>query len=79
MQRRDPGFSVGGTRPVVGGGGCAKLRCECFLVKMYAKTKELGPVEEMHRSANGMCIMKLFTYLSTTLNLNINEPLPILS
>ena len=33
----DPGFPVGG-------GGGVDLRCGCFSVKMYVKTKELGPV-----------------------------------
>ena len=37
----DPGFPVGGHAPVRGG---MDLRCGHFLVKMYAKTKELGPI-----------------------------------
>ena len=38
----DPGFSVGGgVDPFWGGFG---LQCGHFSVKMYAKTKELGPV-----------------------------------
>ena len=37
----DPGFPVGGRAPVRGG---MDLRREHFLVKMYAKTKELGPM-----------------------------------
>ena len=57
----DPGF------PVVGGGvhqlgGGVDLRCGCFLVKMDAKTKELGPIgggvrpaRPPPRSANGIC------------------------
>ena len=36
----DPGFSIGGVH-LLGG---MDLRCGCFLVKMYAKMKELGPV-----------------------------------
>ena len=40
----DPGFSVGGGRgPILGGGGVG-LQRGLFSVKMYAKTKELGPV-----------------------------------
>ena len=40
----DPGFSVeGGRGPILGGGGFG-LQCGHFSVKMYAKTKELGPV-----------------------------------
>ena len=37
----DPGFPVGGRAPVRGG---MDLRRGHFLVKMYAKTKELGPI-----------------------------------
>ena len=37
----DPGFPVGGRAPVR---GAMDLRCRHFLVKMYAKTKELGPI-----------------------------------
>ena len=37
----DPGFPVGARGPV---GGGVDPRCGHFLVKMYAKTKELGPV-----------------------------------
>ena len=37
----DPGFSVGGHGPILGGFG---LQCGHFSVKMYAKMKELGPV-----------------------------------
>ena len=37
----DPGFSVGGVDPFWGGFG---LQRGHFSVKMYAKTKELGPV-----------------------------------
>ena len=36
----DPGFPVGGHRPL----GGTDLRCGHFLAEMYAKTKELGPV-----------------------------------
>ena len=36
----DPGFPVGGRRPV----GGANLRCIHFSVKMYAKMKEIDPV-----------------------------------
>ena len=32
---------MGGREPVR---GSVDLRCGCFLVKMYAKVKELGPV-----------------------------------
>ena len=37
----DPGFPVGGRAPVSGG---VDLRRGHFSVKMYAKTKELGPI-----------------------------------
>ena len=37
----DPGFPVGRTPTRWGG---ANLRCIHFLVKMYAKTKEIDPV-----------------------------------
>ena len=37
----DPGFSVGGHGPILGGFG---LQHGHFSVKMYAKMKELGPV-----------------------------------
>ena len=38
----DPGFPVGGERgPVMRG---VDPQCGCFSAKMYAKTKELGPV-----------------------------------
>ena len=37
----DPGFPVGGRAPVRGG---MDLRRGHFSVKMYAKTKELGPI-----------------------------------
>ena len=37
----DPGFPVGGGVDPLGG---VDLRHGCFLAKMYAKTKELGPV-----------------------------------
>ena len=37
----DPGFPVGGRGPVRGG---VDLRHGCLLVKMNAKTKELGPI-----------------------------------
>ena len=40
----DPGFSVGGCGPILGGGGFG-LQHGHFSVKMYAKMKELGPVE----------------------------------
>ena len=59
--------STGGSRisrrgtvdPFWGGGGGVYLRCWCFSVKMYVKTKELGPVgggapeKLVYRSANG--------------------------
>ena len=38
------GFVLGGQRPVGGWGGVTGLRRGHFSVKMYAKTKELGPV-----------------------------------
>ena len=38
----DPGFPVGGGMHPLGGG--VDLRCGLFSVKMYAKTKELGPI-----------------------------------
>ena len=37
----DPGFPIGGSGPV---GGGMDLQHEHFLVKMYAKTKELDPI-----------------------------------
>ena len=37
----DPGFPVGGACTHWGG---VDLRCGHFLVKMYAKMKELGPI-----------------------------------
>ena len=44
-----PGFSVGGgVDPFRGGFG---LQCGHFSVKMYVKTKELGPVGGVHRHA----------------------------
>ena len=43
----DPGFPVGGHAPI---GGGVDLRCRHFLVKMYAKTKELGPI------GGGVCL-----------------------
>ena len=46
----DPGFPVGGGRALVRRG--VDLRRRHFSVKMYAKTKELGP-----RSANEQCIL----------------------
>ena len=39
----DPGFPAGGMDPFWGGGGMG-LRRRRFPVKMYVKTKELGPV-----------------------------------
>ena len=36
----DPGFPVGGRAPI----GGMDLQRGCFLVKMYAKMKELGPI-----------------------------------
>ena len=53
----DPGFPVGGRAPVRRGRGPPTL---ALLVKMYAKTKELGPIGRAcaghapPRSANGM-------------------------
>ena len=38
----DPGFPVGRRAPVRGG---VDLRCGHFSVKMYVKTKELGPMD----------------------------------
>ena len=40
----DPGFPVGGVWTRWGGGGGVGLRHGWFLAKMYAKTKEFGPV-----------------------------------
>ena len=37
----DPGFPIGGVHPL---GGAVDFRHGHFLVKMYAKTKELGPI-----------------------------------
>ena len=42
----DPGFPIGGCAPLW---GAMDLQCGCFLVKMYAKMKELGPI------GGGMC------------------------
>ena len=39
----DPGFPEGGRAPIRGGMDFPR---GCFLVKMYAKTKELGPIGE---------------------------------
>ena len=39
----DPGFPIGGRAPIR---GSIDLRHRHFLVKMYAKTKELGPIGE---------------------------------
>ena len=39
----DPGFPRGGGGVLPLGGG-VDLRCRCFLVKMYTKMKELGPI-----------------------------------
>ena len=44
----DPGFTVGGMDPW----GDVDLRSGCFSVKMFAKTKELGP-EGGRGCANG--------------------------
>ena len=41
MAVADPGFPVGGVHPL---GGCVDFRRGRFLVKMFAKTKELGPI-----------------------------------
>ena len=54
MAVADPGFPVGGVDPLGGHGP----RHGCLLPKMYAKTKELGPVGGVcrarpARSANG--------------------------
>ena len=38
----DPGFPAGGRGPGKGG---VDLQCGHFLVKIYAKTKGLGPIE----------------------------------
>ena len=51
----DPGFPVGGVGPL----GGMDLRHGCFLAKMYAKMKELGPIRGRvpgmpPSSANGM-------------------------
>ena len=65
--RADPGFPMGGgggRGPVLGG---IDLRHRCFLVKMYVKTKELGPVgggghapkNFVCRSANGRAVFKV--------------------
>ena len=56
----DPGFPVGGRGPIRGG---MDLQHGHFLAKMYAKTKELGPVGgrvpgTLPRSANEMYIHK---------------------
>ena len=37
----DPGFPIGGHGPLLGG---MDLLCGCFLVKMYVKMKEWGPI-----------------------------------
>ena len=43
----DPGFPVGGHAPVRGG---VDLRRRHFFPKMYAKTKELGPIGGARRT-----------------------------
>ena len=48
MAGPDPGFSIGGCGPILGGFG---LQRGHFSVKMYAKMKELGPVEGGHAPA----------------------------
>ena len=40
----DPGFPIGGCGPIGEGGPLTRA----FLVKMYVKMKELGPVGGMH-------------------------------
>ena len=55
----DPGFPVGGRAPIRGG---VDLQCGHFLVKMYVKTKELGPMGGVRqarppRSANALTLM----------------------
>ena len=44
----DPGFPVGGHAPIRGG---VDLQRRHFLVKMYVKTKELGPIGDGVRPA----------------------------
>ena len=43
----DQGFPIGGHAPIRGG---VDLRCGHFSVKMYAKTKELGPIGGVRRA-----------------------------
>ena len=58
----DPGFPVGGGHALVWGG--MDLRRGHFSVKMYAKTKELGPIGGGHapgmppRSANDTSLVQ---------------------
>ena len=59
----DPGFSVGGTWTHLGGG--FGLQCGHFSVKMYAKTKELGPVGRRHAPLDPpMTHIKIATFIS---------------
>ena len=80
----DPGFSVGGgCGPILWGFG---LQRGHFLVKMYTKTKELGPVggacagHAPPRSAYGVCYTKdtssdsLMMYLCLCLHLRLISP-----
>ena len=65
MSVADPGFPVGGGMHPLGGG--VNLRHGHFLVKMYAKMKELGPIGRGHvpgtppRSANA-CAHQIFSH-----------------
>ena len=67
----DPGFPVGGRAPVRGG---VDLRRGCFSVKMYAKTKELGPRSAndlvMHFIAEFDCVLVLTTESTNSAKLN---------
>ena len=61
MSVADPGFPVGGMHPL---GGGMDLQRGHFLVKMYAKMKELGPIggrapDTPPRSANDSNVLVL--------------------
>ena len=73
----DPGFPIGGCAPIKGG---MDLQRGHFLVKMYVKRKELGPIGGMHctcppRSANvklnnlSICIVSVSICISICIHL----------
>ena len=68
----DPGFSVGGCGPILGGFGFQRGHLS---VKMYAKMKELGPVggpvlapPPQISLCSGFAHLLLWTYVSVTLD-----------